>query len=409
MKCVKFRASSGRHYSYLLLALAVLTWATDSWGAIRYVVTDLGSLGGASVATSINNLGQVVGNSEPGPGAGGSSSKGFVWTYSKGIQPLTGLGGDLSQAYDINDHGQIVGAAETNDFRLHAALWSLSGGVTDLNPAANRTSMAAAINNNGRAVLQVQTIGATGFEVGTSMFLWDAQNGHQDYGYLNGTEAIAWDINDSDSVALMWSAMGINTFTPYQWNPQFGLWFLTNQMLDSSYSGWPTNPIKGAVSTAINDDGFVAGSMYFQDLPGRWRAFSWTYTTWESNVRPLSHFTEIGTLGEESLAQGMNNERVVVGTSRLAPEEGQAHDAQGFDWHAFIFSGWDLQDLNDLLVPNDSDWLLLGASDINDQGQIVGWGINPQGEQHAYLLNPVPEPAGLLGIGLLVLPWLRRR
>jgi hypothetical protein len=48
-------------------------------------------------------------------------------------------------------------------------------------------------------------------------------------------------------------------------------------------------------------------------------------------------------------------------------------------------------DLN-TLIPNDSGWTLTAASSINDAGQITGWGVNPNGLQHAYLLTPVAIP-----------------
>ena len=60
-------------------------------------------------------------------------------------------------------------------------------------------------------------------------------------------------------------------------------------------------------------------------------------------------------------------------------------------------------DLNTLL-PTGSGWELAGAYGINDLGQIVGSGsINGQG--HAFLMTPVPEPATILlvGCGSLIL------
>ena len=45
-------------------------------------------------------------------------------------------------------------------------------------------------------------------------------------------------------------------------------------------------------------------------------------------------------------------------------------------------------DLNNLIDPN-SGWILEFANDINNNGWIVGGGINPEGKNHAFLLVPI--------------------
>jgi probable HAF family extracellular repeat protein len=79
---------------------------------------------------------------------------------------------------------------------------------------------------------------------------------------------------------------------------------------------------------------------------------------------------------------------------------------------------WDsvagMRNLNDLLDDSGDGWVLTHAYDINDRGQIVGFGTNPDGDVHGFLLNPVPEPStliiwsllGALGIGV---GWWRRK
>ena len=72
-----------------------------------------------------------------------------------------------------------------------------------------------------------------------------------------------------------------------------------------------------------------------------------------------------------------------------------------------------MQDINSLISPN-SGWTLGAAYAINDSGQIVGTGTNPNGKSDAFLLTPIPEPStlALLGIsviGLLACTWRRRR
>ena len=63
-----------------------------------------------------------------------------------------------------------------------------------------------------------------------------------------------------------------------------------------------------------------------------------------------------------------------------------------------------MMDLNGLIDPN-SGWLLSRAYDVNDGGQIVGYG-KTSGSTHAFLLTIVPEPATssllLLGLALFL-------
>lgn len=57
-------------------------------------------------------------------------------------------------------------------------------------------------------------------------------------------------------------------------------------------------------------------------------------------------------------------------------------------------------------------WLLQSATGISEDGRtIVGYGLNPDGRQEAWMatLNPVPEPTTWLGLGIGVTALLRRR
>jgi probable HAF family extracellular repeat protein len=113
--------------------------------------------------------------------------------------------------------------------------------------------------------------------------------------------------------------------------------------------------------------------------------------------------TDLGTLGgTQSFAYSVNASGQIVGYSTT---KGNATFA------AFLYSGGTMTDLNSLLPP-DSGWTLYFAEAINNQGQIVGTGTNPNGQHDAFLLTPtpVPEPKGIgvfavLGSGIL----LRRR
>jgi hypothetical protein len=52
------------------------------------------------------------------------------------------------------------------------------------------------------------------------------------------------------------------------------------------------------------------------------------------------------------------------------------------------FTGGDPNRLN----PSGSGWTLSRALYTNDSGQIVGYGSNPSGQTHPFLLTPLPAP-----------------
>ena len=67
--------------------------------------------------------------------------------------------------------------------------------------------------------------------------------------------------------------------------------------------------------------------------------------------------------------------------------------------------------LLDLGNPLNTGWTVTEGRGINDSGWITGYGTH-NGNQHAFLMQPVPEPGTLvlLGLGLpLGLAWFKRR
>jgi probable HAF family extracellular repeat protein len=58
--------------------------------------------------------------------------------------------------------------------------------------------------------------------------------------------------------------------------------------------------------------------------------------------------------------------------------------------HAFLYTrDKGMVDLTTLLAPGSGSWVLQSAQAINDVGQITGYGKNPDGATHAFLLSPV--------------------
>src|SRR4051812_22290715 len=80
----------------------------------------------------------------------------------KDLHALGTLGGTSSTAYGVNDAGQIVGQASTeNNAEFHAVLWEANGAITDLGTLGGYGS-AYSINGNGGAVGQSNLTGNPG-------------------------------------------------------------------------------------------------------------------------------------------------------------------------------------------------------------------------------------------------------
>jgi probable HAF family extracellular repeat protein len=148
---------------------------------------------------------------------------------------------------------------------------------------------------------------------------------------------------------------------------------------------------------SINDAGQVAGSSEIVVGSAVQHAFRTTATG-----RVSDPGADLGTLGGvgNSHAYGINALGMVVGASDTLT-----------GMHAFVFDT-QMRDLN-FLIPSGSGWFLVNALGINDFGQITGAGtIN--GETHAYILTPVPEPSSValagaaLAAGVVGVRALRR-
>lgn len=77
--------------------------------------------------------------------------------------------------------------------------------------------------------------------------------------------------------------------------------------------------------------------------------------------------------------------------------------------HIFLYGAGTMQDINSLIDPA-SRWILKEARDINESGQIVGWGLY-NGQTSAFLLTVVPVPAAawLFGSGPIGLAGFTRK
>jgi probable HAF family extracellular repeat protein len=160
-------------------------------------MVDLGIFGGSgfeSFATAVNERGQVVGASTPGPGQ--EFLHAFSWTEEGGLVDLGTLGGFGSQANAVNEGGQVVGgsspAGENAVFEFHAFSWTEEGGMVDLGTLGGTLSTALAVNDHGQVVGWSDIAG----DAERHAFSWTREGGLVDLGTLGGSFSLAVAVND---------------------------------------------------------------------------------------------------------------------------------------------------------------------------------------------------------------------
>ncbi len=339
-----------------LVLLAGLA-ATEARADAIYSITDLGTLSGqtSSVATSINNQGQVVGisyNSSDGyfgtvPSPPTAAPPTFNMT-GNGAQSFLYNNGQVSQinptgglATSINNQGQVVGGkySSINDSGQYVTgAWSgintgnvnvisqlVSGGTTtNLPPLFNPYS----INNSGQTAGLVVVNGAGFTDVHPAVY----QNGQVTDLF---SKVASGERYDSRAIAINQNGDVIITVQPF-----------------TGLQGSQAGPMSSYLYNAST--GLVTN---LTALPG----------------------------GSGMIAAALNDKDQAVGSG-------------------FLYSNGSIQALLSLL-PANSGWSSLNATGINDAGQVVGQGLI-NGQEQAFLMTPsaeeVPEPGAL---ALWCLAW----
>jgi len=197
------------------------------------VLTDLGTLGGAtSSASAVNDRGQVVGRSQTAAGQWHA----FLWQDGT----MTDLG--LDTATGINQVGQITGASPFGDF-YRAYRWR-NGAVTDLGDLGSGFSDAAAINAQGHVTGTSSLVHygvSRAYLYRTSMV---------DLGTLGGLSAYVVALNDRDEVLGASETAG-GSVDAFLWRD--------GRMVDLTAAG-----VVPAFAQArdLNNRGQIAGSYY---------------------------------------------------------------------------------------------------------------------------------------------------
>lgn len=356
--------------------LAAGVFASQAAFAWSYTVTDLDPTGDYSAAYAINNVGQITGNRPPGP----APTQAFL--YSAGsIASLGTLGGATSHSFGhgINDAGAVAGYSETTG-GTRAFVYS-NGSMTALGTLGGSTSVGYAINNSGQVTGYAYYAGDTAGHA----FIY-SNGGMVGLGALGGGHSIGYGINDAGQVTGLAYTSGNAAYHAFVYSN--GSMVDLGTLEDHNFSE----------GSAINASGQVVGTSSITGGGNSSRAFLY------ANGAMIN----LGTMGGiASFGYGINAAGQAVGSVLVGTDyrDRAIHNA-------FLYSDGEMIDLNTLIDPS-SGWTLSVATDINDAGQIVGWGVTSGGQTHAILLTPVPEPETyamlLAGLGLVGWAASRRR
>ncbi len=328
--------------------------------ARRYFITDLGTLGGTeSFAYAINDSGQVVGLSTI---AGDAAVHSFLYSNGKvtDLYPLNSQNLLTVGPTGINNAGQIASGVVAGGVYVPAVLDSGTGNLTLLGSLGGTTSygfngVATSINNRGNAV------GYSYLDsINRHAFLYD-DSVMTDIGSFGGYSG-AFAINDKALIV---------GFSSGQYNG------VAHAFVDSDGVMTDIEPATESYARDVNNRGQVVGEFLTADQSA-FHAFLYRHGT----------FTDLGSArSTETVAFAINDPGQVVGITQIPYDSVcSGVPCTKYTQHAFFYEKGTIVDLNNL-IQRPSAWELTWAFDINNRGQIVGYGL-VNGKFRAFLLTP---------------------
>jgi len=345
--------------------VCVCLLSANLFATTAYQIIDLGGVN--STAYSVNNSGQVVGQSN------GTACL-FDSTGGGSNTDLGSLGGGWSTAESINNSGQIVGV---DNYLIRACLFITPSTNKDLGTLPGDSFSAAySINNNGQYSLPVGSSSDGSGNTRACYFNSAFGGGVMGLGTLTGgSNSEAKSINDSGQI-VGWAVDS-------SYNTRACLFGFGNNTDLGTIGG------NGSSASSNNNSGQIVGQA--QNSSSDYHACLFDSTN------PLNN-TDLGTLGGTySVALSINESSQIVGS---------ATDSDGL-MHACLFDSGGNINLESYL-PTGSGWVLNYASSINDSGWITGTGYL-NGQERAFLIEPVPEPTTICLLGIGALSLIRRK
>lgn len=385
-----------------VLALAGLAlFASPVLSQSRYTVKDLGTLPGgalgASAGMSINNPGTVatsrllvVGSSAGAANSTLTTVLPFVWSQATGMYDASGGLARSGVTNDVNGAGWFCGqitVAGANSLRTTGFLASFSTNAVIYLPSLGGAFSSAHALNESRTVVGCSTT-AQGVLRAT---LWASGPAGTpapiDLGTLGGRTSEAhgitntgWIVGWADNAANVRRAfvsIPLNT-DPTKPRHMCDLGALTNAGSSIARDANGLGQIVGqSAFVAVDPTAAVRNT----------RAVLWAFVP--GTPPRIQNLGVLRNTDRTSEALGINGRSQIVGWSGGSPVATSATPTA----RAFLWENGAMLDLN-TLIPVTSGWQLLTASEINDAGLIVGWGLtrtasNTHAVQRAFLLTPV--------------------
>jgi probable HAF family extracellular repeat protein len=372
------------------MSVASVGLATPGGEGTRYTVTDLGPIHpGGSRAEAMNDRGECVG-SGAGPGAEGTP---MLWLpepaygLPAGGHDLGNLGVPGGAAYGVNNHGRVVGFVPpvSGGGWATAYVWDPVTGMTELGSLGGTHGIARAINDDGWVVGESDPGGSTTFR---AAFLWDGTTMVDLGAFDDGAfQSRAYDINDHGQVAGLSMYLDdipdASRLRAFLWLPEpaYGLPAGMTDIDDLS-----ADPRQFTSAHGLNDRGqtIIWGSNWLWPNGQTYAGF-WLWLPEADFGLPAGMNNLRGPWGIDATAFGhdINNRGEAVFRANIDPESLLG------DWRAMLWRQGEWFDLYERIPFEDQlEWWFGSATDINDRGEICGWGWR-NGEARGFKLTPI--------------------